>query len=47
MAAMHATGALRFLRGIDPEEQLDRLAPVSTVRLGVEQAQMSFMCARS
>src|SRR5579883_3379737 len=40
MAAMHAAGALRLLRGIDPEEQLDRLAPVSAIRLGVEQAQI-------
>ena len=36
----HPLRLFRFFCGIDPEEDLDRLAPVSAVRFGVEQAQI-------
>ena len=40
MAAMHAKGAVGFLCGINPEQNLDRLMPVGTVALGVEKTQI-------
>jgi hypothetical protein len=42
MTVMHATRALWLLRGVEPENHLDDLAPVGTFLIGIEQPQVGF-----